>query len=200
MSNAAQGRRPVTPGSAALITGSRALLGLALFCPLSVRAQTVPPEGAEAVLSELSVTGTGERAGGPVVGYRATRSATATRTDTALRDTPQSIQVVPREVLIDQQNVRLTDALTNVSNVQPGGTIQGRSDTYILRGFRTQTYAIDGLVLNPANAFQPTQRDLANVERIEVLKGPASVLYGQGDPGGLINIVTRQPTLTPSPT
>ncbi|WP_261926370.1 TonB-dependent receptor plug domain-containing protein [Methylorubrum sp. GM97] len=71
-------------------------------------------------MSELSVTGTGERAGGPVVGYRATRSATATRTDTALRDTPQSIQVVPREVLVDQQNVRLTDALTNVSNVQPG--------------------------------------------------------------------------------
>ena len=90
MSSVAQGRpHPVTAGSAALITGSRALLGLALSWPLGAHAQTVPPEGAEAVLSELSVTGSGERAGGPVVGYRAARSATATRTDTALRDTPQ---------------------------------------------------------------------------------------------------------------
>ena len=207
MGTEAQGRtgrdtgRPLNP-----LAGSSLLPGLTLSCslacslafPLGARAQTVPPEAGEAVLAELSVTGSGERAGGPVVGYRATRSATATRTDTALRDTPQSIQVVPREVLVDQQSVRLTDALTNVSNVQPGGTIQGRSDTYILRGFRTQTYAIDGLVQSPANSFQPTQRDLANVERVEVLKGPASVLYGQGDPGGLINIVTRQPTLTPS--
>ncbi|MEH3117766.1 MAG: TonB-dependent siderophore receptor [Methylorubrum populi] len=190
--------RPETHRTVALLAGSGVLFGLASSWPPVARAQTVPPEAGETVLSELSVTGSGERAGGPVVGYRATRSASATRTDTALRDSPQSVQVVPREVLVDQQNVRLTDALTNVSNVQPAGTIQGRSDTYILRGFRTQTYAIDGLLLNPANSFQPTQRDLANVERVEVLKGPASVLYGQGDPGGLINIVTRQPTFTPS--
>ncbi|KQO50159.1 TonB-dependent receptor [Methylobacterium sp. Leaf86] len=161
------------------------------------RAQVLPAESA-VVLSELSVIGSGERANGPVTGYRASRSATSTRTDTALRDSPQSVQVVPRDVLIDQQDVRLTDALTNVSNVQPAGTIQGRSDTYVLRGFNTQTYAIDGVLLNPANTFQPTQRDLANVERVEVLKGPTSVLYGRGDPGGLINIVTRQPMLTPS--
>lgn len=161
------------------------------------RAQVLPAEQA-VVLSELSVIGSGERANGPVTGYRASRSATSTRTDTALRDSPQSVQVVPRDVLIDQQDVRLTDALTNVSNVQPAGTIQGRSDTYVLRGFNTQTYAIDGVLLNPANTFQPTQRDLANVERVEVLKGPTSVLYGRGDPGGLINIVTRQPMLTPS--
>lgn len=181
-----------------LLARTGLFLALLSAWPLGLHAQTVAPEVGETVLSELSVTGSGERASGPVVGYRATRSASATRTDTALRDSPQSVQVVPREVLVDQQAVRLTDALTNVSNVQPAGTIQGRSDTYILRGFRTQTYAIDGLLMNPANSFQPTQRDLANVERIEVLKGPASVLYGQGDPGGLINIVTRQPTLTPS--
>ena len=161
------------------------------------RAQVLPAESA-VVLSELSVIGSGERANGPVTGYRASRSATSTRTDTALRDSPQSVQVVPRDVLLDQQDVRLTDALTNVSNVQPAGTIQGRSDAYVLRGFNTQTYAIDGVLLNPANTFQPTQRDLANVERVEVLKGPTSVLYGRGDPGGLINIVTRQPMLTPS--
>ena len=161
-------------------------------------AQTNPSTD-EVVLSELSVTGSGgERAGGPVVGYRAARSATATRTDTALRDTPQSVQVVPRDVLVDQQDVRLTDALQNVSNVQPAGTLQGRTETYVIRGFRTQTNAIDGILLNQASNFNTVQRDLADVERIEVLKGPASVLYGRGEPGGLINIVTRQPTLVPS--
>ncbi len=133
-----------------------------------------------------------------MIGYRATRSATATRTDTPLRDTPQSVQVVPRDVLVDQQDIRLSDALRNVSSVQPGGTIQGRSDTFIIRGFRTQTYAIDGVLLNQAGNFSAVTRDLADVERIEVLKGPASVLYGRGDPGGLINIVTRQPTFAPS--
>ncbi|MCJ2135513.1 TonB-dependent siderophore receptor [Methylobacterium sp. J-026] len=166
----------------------------------SVQAEVDGPSG-DVVLSELSVTGTGpavERAGGPVAGYRATRSATATRTDTPLRDTPQSVQVVPRDVLVDQQDIRLGDALQNVSSVQPGGTIQGRSDTFIIRGFRTQTYAIDGVLLNQAGNFSTVTRDLADVERIEVLKGPASVLYGRGEPGGLINIVTRQPTLAPS--
>ncbi|MFF9551635.1 TonB-dependent siderophore receptor [Methylobacterium fujisawaense] len=176
--------------------------GLAtVILALSSTAVHAQAETDEVALSELSVTGTGpaaERAGGPVVGYRATRSATATRTDTPLRDTPQSVQVVPRDVLVDQQDIRLSDALQNVSSVQPGGTIQGRSDTFIIRGFRTQTYAIDGVLLNQAGNFSSVTRDLADVERIEVLKGPASVLYGRGDPGGLINIVTRQPTPTPS--
>lgn len=139
-----------------------------------------------------------ETATGPVQGYRATRSATATKTDTPLRDVPQTVNVVPREVLVDRQETRLADALFNVSNVQPGGSIQGRSDTFLIRGFRTQTYAIDGVFMNQANNFYPVQRDLADVERIEVLKGPASVLYGRGDPGGVINIVTRQPSLVPT--
>ncbi|WP_409568457.1 TonB-dependent siderophore receptor [Methylobacterium sp. J-072] len=183
-------------------TNTRPGLAIALLLASTtvVHAQSNPVQD-EVVLSELSVTGTGpavERADGPVVGYRATRSATATRTDTPLRDTPQSVQVVPREVLVDQQDIRLSDALQNVSSVQPGGTIQGRSDTFIIRGFRTQTYAIDGVLLNQAGTFSTVTRDLADVERIEVLKGPASVLYGRGDPGGLINIVSRQPTLVPS--
>ena len=153
------------------------------------------------VLSELSVTGTGpavETAVSPVVGYRANRSATATRTDTPIRDTPQSINVVPREVLVDQQDTRLTDALQNVSNVSVASTIQNRTESYNVRGFNTQVFATDDILLNQASNFSVTTRDLADVERIEVLKGPASVLFGRGDPGGIINIVTRRPTFEPS--
>jgi iron complex outermembrane receptor protein len=174
--------------------------GCAPFLAPAAGAQATPAES-EVVLSELNVTGTGqgvETATSPVIGYRATRSSTATRTDTALRDTPQSINIVPREVLIDQQDRRLTDAVTNVSNVQPGSTVQGRSQNYVVRGFSTQIFAVDGVLVSPAATFYPVERDLANAERVEVLKGPASVLYGRGDPGGTINIVTRRPTLDPS--
>ncbi|RAI59588.1 TonB-dependent siderophore receptor [Roseicella frigidaeris] len=149
-------------------------------------------------LPTLEVQDQAERADGPVQGYRATRSATGTRTDTPLRDIPQSIAVVPRQVLEDQQAVSLDDALRNVSGVRPAGSAGNRSQSYILRGFRTQTQSVDGVMLNPALEFAETTRDLANVERVEVLKGPASVLYGRGDPGGVINIVTRRPDVRPS--
>ncbi len=175
---------------------------LAGVAPILAAGGADAQESGEAIaLDTITVAGAPafrETATGPVQGYRATRSATATKTDTALRDLPQTVNVVPREVIVDRAETRLADALFNVSNVQPGGTIQGRSDTFIIRGFRTQTYAIDGVFMNQASNFYPVQRDLADVERIEVLKGPASVLYGRGDPGGVINIVTRQPSLVPT--
>ncbi|MGI4840960.1 MAG: TonB-dependent siderophore receptor [Janthinobacterium lividum] len=138
-----------------------------------------------------------ERADGPVQGYRATRSATGTKTDTALRDIPQSIQVVSRQVLEDQQVNNLGDALTNVSSVQRGNSHGGSSESFVIRGFKATTYAVDGMLINPLVSRPEALRDLANVERVEVLKGPASVLYGRGNPGGLINLVTRQPSFTP---
>jgi len=174
-------------------------LALAVYCCATAQAQTAANEVA---LEELSVVGQGgpavESPTGPVSGYRATRSATSTKTDTALRDSPQTINVVPRQVISDQADLRLTDAVTNVSNVQPGSTVQGRSQNYIIRGFSTQIFAVDGVLINPAISFYPVERDLANAERVEVIKGPASVLYGRGDPGGVVNIVTRRPTLEPS--
>jgi len=167
-------------------------------CASLLSGAAVAQQASETVqLDTISVEGK-ETALGPVSGYRATRSATGTKTDTPLRETPQSIQVVPRDVLVDQQAVTLTQALMNVSNVQPAGTLGGRTQTYNLRGFNTQTFAIDGLLMNPAMNFPTVNRNLANAERVEVLKGPASVLYGRGDPGGIINIVTRRPTFEPS--
>ena len=147
--------------------------------------------------STITSTGFVEHADGPVQGYRATRSATGTKTDTALRDVPQSIQVVSRQVLEDQQVNNLGDALTNVSSVQRGNSHGGSSESFIIRGFKATTYAVDGMLINPLVSRPEALRDLANVERVEVLKGPASVLYGRGNPGGLINLVTRQPSFTP---
>jgi iron complex outermembrane receptor protein len=157
------------------------------------------PENGTLNLAPLNINSSTdvERADGPVNGYRATRSATGSKTDSALRDIPQSIQVVSRQVLEDQQVNNLGDALTNVSSVQRGNSHGGSSESFVIRGFKATTYAVDGMLISPLVSRPEALRDLANVERVEVLKGPASVLYGRGNPGGLINIVTRQPTFEP---
>jgi len=153
----------------------------------------VPAEDGTTVLQPITVTGTGGTLPGA---YATTSSSVGTKTDTPLRDVPQSIQVVPRSVITDRQITSLTEALQSVSNVTQTSTAGNRAETFTTRGFATQGYAIDGIMLNPTLSRPETSLDLANVERVEVLKGPASVLYGRGDPGGLINVVTRKPTET----
>ena len=134
---------------------------------------------------------------GPVDGYRALSAISATKTATPIEQVPQSIQVIPRSVITDQNNVTVTEAIQNVSNVQgtntiaigttaPGGLIN-------VRGFPAQQY-LDGMNV----MYNVGDRDsVVNVERIEVLKGPNAILYGggAGSPlGGAINIVSKLPT------
>lgn len=148
---------------------------------------TVSTEGDEPVLEAKPVQVTAQR-----VSYKVDHAVTATKTDTPIMETPYSVQVVPQDVLRDQQAVRLETALTNVSgvNIFPSG-IEG-TDSYMIRGFDTQAYYRNG-VLRPNN----NRVETANIEQIEVLKGPASILYGRADPGGIINVVTKQPWATP---
>ena len=124
--------------------------------------------------------------------YKVDRTTTAARTDTPIMETPYSVQVVPQQILRDQQAVRLETALQNVSGVTRfDGSIDGQ-DGYLIRGFETTAHYRNG-VLRPNNHLV----DTANIERVEVLKGPASILYGRADPGGIVNIVTKQPQATP---
>ena len=109
-----------------------------------------------------------------------------------LIDTPAAIQIIPRLVIEEQGARRLSDVMRNVSGVQNGSTRGGRVDIFVMRGFQMGRIARDGFP--PAISFNDGQRlGLANVERVEVLKGPASVLYGAAEPGGLINVVTKRP-------
>ncbi len=136
---------------------------------------------------ELVVTGEQD-------GYRVPNTSVGTRTDTPLRDIPQTIQVVPQEVLRDQNVTRLQDATRNVAGAsQTGSSITDRDQNIRLRGF-------DVRVLR--NGLRDEDRpdigfDFANIERVEVLSGPASVLFGNGSPGGVVNIVTKQPLRDP---
>ncbi|MEH2083948.1 MAG: TonB-dependent siderophore receptor [Nostoc sp.] len=133
---------------------------------------------------ELVVTGEQD-------GYRVPDSTTATRTDTPQRDIPQSIQVIPQQIIKDQQITRISDALRNVSGVTLQGGYAGATDNYNIRGFTTYDNLRNGFYAQD-NFVNPT-----NIERIEVLKGPASVLYGQFEPGGVVNYITKQPLSYP---
>lgn len=123
--------------------------------------------------------------------YYISNASTATKTDTPIMETPMSVKVVPRQVLKDQQVITLDQALKNVSGAVSG---VGGSGTFFLRGFGNYNVYRDGYK-NQSQWFHT--EDLANVERVEVLKGPGSILYGRTEPGGLVNFVTKQPLDTP---
>ena len=127
--------------------------------------------------------------------YRVRDITSATRTDTPILEIPQSVQAVPREFIEDQAANDLGDVTRNVAGLNQFSVYQD----FALRGFRISEESIlyNGLRGNPYNFFTNSPV-LSNVERVEVLSGPASVLYGQLQPGGLINIVTRQPEAIPS--
>ncbi len=132
-----------------------------------------------------------ERADGPVEGYRATRSASATRTDTALHETPQSVSVVPKDVLEDTGATRLQDALDYAGGIGRANNFGGQGlTTFTVRGFTTGEFYRNGF---PINRGYPNAPDANTVERLEVLRGPATALYGRGDPGGTFNVVSKQP-------
>lgn len=175
-------------------------LAIAAASPGSSMAQEHSvPEGAEAdalVLDTMVVTGTAnaEVADGPVQGYRASRSATGTRTDVELMDTPVSVQVVSRELLDDQQALSMNDALKNVSGVYVMQGPDGNTmDAFNIRGFQLDAYG--ATYLDGVKDFSRAPKETAGLERVEVLKGPAAIMYGRIEPGGMINRVSKKPQL-----
>jgi len=145
-------------------------------------------------LPTVTVTGQGESATGPVIGYMAQRSATATKTDTSIVETPQSISVVTAEQIRDTGASSLDQALSYTAGVRT--SIYGAStrlDAAEARGVEIEDIFLDGLK-DRVNFWTSTPRvEPYLMERMEVLRGPASMLYGQGGTGGLINNVSKQP-------
>jgi iron complex outermembrane receptor protein len=161
-------------------------LTLGLLCDPAFADELQPVE-----LEAISVTSDYESPTGPVSGYRATRSASATKTDAAIRDIPQAISVVPASVLSDLGSTSVERALDFAGGVSKQNNFGGLTlYEYSVRGFTTSEFYKDGF---SANRGYPSTPDAANIERIEVLKGPAASLYGRGDPGGTVNIVTKKP-------
>lgn len=132
-----------------------------------------------------------EGADGPVVGYKAIRSKSATRTDTALHEIPQSVSVVTKDVLEDTGSTRLQDALDYAGGIGRANNFGGQGlTTFTVRGFTTGEFYRNGF---PINRGYPNAPDANTIERLEVLRGPSTSLYGRGDPGGTFNVVSKQP-------
>ncbi|ESA35319.1 hypothetical protein N836_12590 [Leptolyngbya sp. Heron Island J] len=128
--------------------------------------------------------------------YVVPRASTATRTDTPLDEIPQSIQIIPEEILDDQQVIRLNDALRNASGVV-SNSLDQRGQRFIIRGFSSSSILRDGFRQTDGGSGNAGFQELANIDRIEVLKGPASILAGSLEPGGAINLVTKKPLSAP---
>lgn len=141
---------------------------------------------------------TSERAAGEAEeqkGYRVSRTASATRTDTDLREVPQAVSAIPASVLQDLGSHDVQRALEFAGGVAKQNNFGGLTlYEYSIRGFTTSEFYKDGF---SANRGYPSSPDAANVERIDVLKGPSASVYGRGDPGGTVNIVTKRPEAEP---
>jgi iron complex outermembrane receptor protein len=132
-------------------------------------------------LQEVEITGRKERT------YKNTSSFAGTKTETPLKLVPQAISYVTKEVIDDQQAFKTSDVLKNLSGVN---VFSFYNNDFSLRGFRASNALINGL-RDPTNSWG--QSLLPNVERVEVMKGPASALFANTDPGGTVNTVTKKP-------
>ncbi|MEH2273872.1 MAG: TonB-dependent siderophore receptor [Nostoc sp.] len=151
--------------------------------------QKIPPTESQQPQIELEVTAP------PETGYNVPDASIGTRTNTPTRDVPQVINVIPQQVIKDQHNQYIGDALKN-AGVSQGGFPSSLQDRFLIRGFDSSNNILtDGL----RNYFGGSEQaiNISNVEQIQVLRGPASVLYGQAGLGGIINVITKQPLKEP---
>jgi len=160
--------------------------------PATAAAPAPTPEPIEEPIAELPPV---ESPVGPVDGYLATRSLTGTRIDAPLEEQPVSVQVLPGQIIEDVQATRIEDVVSFAAGAAKDNNFGGLQDNFTLRGLQANV-AEDGIVTDNGLAAIPQVRDSANAERVEVLRGPASALYGQGGPGGVVNIVTKRPDAT----
>ncbi|AQS39250.1 TonB-dependent siderophore receptor [Shewanella psychrophila] len=123
--------------------------------------------------------------------YKTDQAHAAMRSDVSLLDTPQSVTVIPTEVMDDQMILTLGDALRNDASVSIGRVTTDR-ERFSLRGFSLDEST--NLLKDGHQHFSKYRLPMALVDNIEILKGPSSLLYGQSTPGGLVNLVTKKPT------
>jgi iron complex outermembrane recepter protein len=159
------------------------------FAPVTDQAEALPPVTSPAVPPPLNdairiiVTGEPE-------GYRVSESSVGTRTDADIRDVPQSIQVIPEQVIEDQGIRTVGETVQNTAGISTGRVSSDSLATQlVIRGFPTDNILRNGL----RDGTQRFTTGITNVEQVEILRGPASVLYGLGDLGGTVNVVTKQP-------
>ncbi len=132
---------------------------------------------------------------GPDFSYLGAKSRTATKMDLAINETPRAVSVVTREQMDDRASISVSDALQYTPSIQTNYFGEdNKQDWFIIRGFKQANSGLyqDGTRLY-SSGFYSWQIDPFALERVEVLRGAASVLYGQNPPGGVINLVSKRP-------
>ena len=134
-----------------------------------------------------------ETATTPVIGYRARNAVTATKTDTPLSETPQSVTVVTRDQIVDQGATNVQDALNYAAGVRSDAYgLDSRTDSVRIRGADPAEF-LDGLRKTNGYYTANARTEPYTLERIEVLRGPSAMLFGQGSTAGVVNLVTKRP-------
>jgi iron complex outermembrane receptor protein len=166
---------------------------LAIYMQHQVLAQT--SGGAAGSLPEVRVDANAEAetARSPVVGYRAKNAVTATKTDTPLSETPQSVTVITRDQMVDQGAINVQDALNYAAGVRSDAYgLDARTDSVRIRGATPDTY-LDGLRQSYGYYTSTTRTEPYTLERLEVLRGPSGMLFGAGTAAGVVNMVSKRP-------
>ena len=191
--------RPTTAQPVTFTLRTLAVVVATAVSGMSVYAQAATTSKEETIT--VTTAAPQENAWGPAATIAAKHTATATKTDMPLEKTPQSISVVTAEEIALHQPKSAKEALSYTPGVSVG--TRGASNTYdqlIIRGFaadnQSQNNYLDGLKLQ-GNFYNDAVIDPYMLERVELLRGPTSVLYGKSSPGGLMNMVSKRPTTTP---
>ena len=178
--------------------GRRRILLMAAASAMALNAASAQQQTGDGTELEAIVVKRGgtERGNGPVDGYVAGQSMAGTKTDTPVARTPQSVSVVPKQQIEDQHAESVAEALRYTPGVfaEYRGASNLRDELFV-RGFYYVPKYLDGLFLGGDLSYAKIDPYL--LERVELLSGPASVLYGQANPGGIVNMVSKRPTDEP---
>lgn len=187
-------------GTLSSSTGRRRMMLLAAASVLAMNAASAQEQQdtqSSTSLEAIVVDGAAdERGDGPVEGYVAKKSLSGTKTDTPVAKTPQTVNVVSRDQIQDQHAQSVAESLRYTPGVftEYRGASNLRDELFV-RGFYYVPKYLDGLFLGSDLSYAKIDPYL--LERVELLSGPASVLYGQANPGGVVNMVSKKPTDTP---
>ncbi|NWA87171.1 TonB-dependent receptor [Pseudomonas sp. D8002] len=190
-------KAPAITGQMSAAQAMQRLLGNSGFTFRQIDARTLAlePLPTDGALNLGATTINGAALASDTTSYQPPPTSSVMRSHGLLLETPQTVNVVPAQVMRDQQPRNLDDALTNISGITQANTLGSTQDAVMLRGFgdnRNGSIMQDGMPLVQGRALNST------AERVEVLKGPSSLLYGIQDPGGVVNIVSKKPELIQS--
>ncbi|WP_455927543.1 TonB-dependent siderophore receptor [Pseudomonas capeferrum] len=190
-------KAPAISGQMSATQAMQRLLGNSGFTFRQIDARTLAlePLPTEGALNLGATTINGAAQPSDTTSYQPPPTSSVMRSHGLLLETPQTVNVVPAQVMRDQQPRNLDDALTNISGITQANTLGSTQDAVMLRGFgdnRNGSIMQDGMPVVQGRALNST------AERVEVLKGPSSLLYGIQDPGGVVNIVSKKPELIQS--